>query len=59
TEPVRTSRRGDLYTYQGEALTLAQWARRVNLRIDTLFLRFKSGKTLAEALTIPLRGKIS
>ena len=57
-EQARNTRRNVLYTYQGECLTLAEWAEKVNKPYKVLHHRISRGWTVEETLTIPLRIKI-
>jgi hypothetical protein len=44
------------YTYQGQTLTQAQWARKAGLTVQTLNARLvKQGLTIEQALTTPLQ----
>lgn len=42
-------------TYNGETLTVAEWARIINVPYNTLFSRLKRGWTVEKALTAPIR----
>lgn len=48
------TRRSITKTFNGETLTIAQWARRSGLRVDTLWRRLKSGWSIERALTKPI-----
>lgn len=50
----RTSRRIE---FRGETLTLAQWAKRLNISMGTLHARLKSGWSVKRAIETPLRWK--
>ncbi len=41
-------------TYNGETLTLSEWARRVGIKHGALFSRLRNGWTVEEALTTPV-----
>lgn len=42
-------------TFQGETLTVAQWARKRRMPVSALLYRLSAGWSVAEALTVPLR----
>lgn len=46
---------GKTYEMGGEYLTLPAWSARFNIKYETLVYRLKTGKTLQEALTTPVR----
>ncbi len=50
--PKRASQR---YAFQGESLTIPEWAKRTGIPRNTLGLRIKAGWTLERALTAPVR----
>lgn len=52
---ANNTRRNIFFTFQGETLTLAQWARRRGLHVKTLRYRLVSGWDIEEALTAPIR----
>lgn len=55
TEQANNRRSNRLITFNDETLTLANWSRRLNLKIGTLHARLKSGQSIERALTTPLR----
>lgn len=48
------TRRSVMKTYNGQTLTIAQWARKYGLRVDTLWRRLKAGWNIEKALTKPV-----
>lgn len=56
---VQGNNRGDnrLYTFNGETKTLSEWANSLGIKYTTLHERLRLGKTIKEALTMPLQSK--
>jgi hypothetical protein len=55
TEQMRNNRRSHYLTYQGETLTMAEWAERLGMRYGTLNSRIYAGWSIERALTTPPR----
>lgn len=53
-EQAQNRRNSHHVTFQGETLTVAEWARRLGLRPDTLLYRLRAGWPVERALTTPL-----
>ena len=47
--------KGKTYELDGEYLTLPDWAKRYNINYEAVIYRLKRGKTLKDALTLPVR----
>jgi len=52
---ANNKRRSIRLTFQGETLTLAQWSKRIGIKVPALYLRLYKGMPVEEALTKPLR----
>jgi len=53
-EQMNNTRRNKFYTYNGESLSLSQWARKVSMNPRTLYARVvEYGWTIEDALTLP------
>jgi hypothetical protein len=52
---ANNTRRNVFLTFNGETLTIAQWASRLGLNVKTLAYRVRAGWSAEEALTIPLK----
>lgn len=55
TEQARNTRTNRLLTYQGETLTMIEWAKRLGVSYHALFARLKNGWSTEEALSTPFR----
>jgi hypothetical protein len=55
TEQARNTRTNRFLTYQGETLTIAEWAERLGVDYHALFARLKKGWSTEEALSTPFR----
>lgn len=53
SSPKRRGPKGKLYEYKGESHSLYQWADRVGVRHNTLYLRLQRGWTIERTLTTP------
>lgn len=53
TEQKRNTTITKIITFNGESLTLRQWAKRIGIHCSALCLRLKNGWTLEKALTAP------
>jgi len=57
-EQMNNTRKNRFYEYNGKTLTLAQWAREVDIHAHTLFMRVeKYGWSVDRALTTPVKKK--
>ena len=52
---ANNSRHCHYITYNGETLTISQWARKIGLKPSTLNVRIRSGWSIEKALTTPLQ----
>jgi len=60
TQEHQNNNRGEynrILEFNGETLTLSQWARRVGLRTGTISERLRHGWTISDALTRPLQSR--
>lgn len=55
TKQMRNTRSNHLITYQNQTRCMTEWAEIMNLKVETLFHRLKSGWDIEKALTQPLR----
>jgi hypothetical protein len=58
SEVKRTKKPRRLLTFQGETMTVSEWARRVGMHPLTLFARLGAGWSVEEALTTPVRERV-
>jgi hypothetical protein len=56
-ENKRANRGSHMLTYQGRTMSMANWARELQMLLCTLHFRIKHGWSTAKALTTPLKGK--
>lgn len=57
-EQMNNTKKNRFYEFDGESLTVAQWARKVGIRPHTLFMRLAYGWEFERALTTPVRPKL-
>lgn len=52
-QQMQHTRWGRYLTFNGESLTIAQWARKLNVKHEFIKLRLRRGWSVADALTLP------
>lgn len=45
-------------SFGGQTMTIAQWTRELGFNRNVILMRLRSGRTIKDALTLPLRGDI-
>lgn len=53
-EQTRNQRTNKFITYEGQTYTIAEWARRLRMEVNTLARRLKSGWSIEKAFTYPV-----
>lgn len=57
-EQANNTRKSSFISYQGERMTVAQWADRIGIKQNTLLYRLRRGATPHDALTRPVQRRI-
>jgi hypothetical protein len=57
-EQAHNTRSNRRISYNGEELTMSEWAKRFGLNTTTLFARLKRGWSVEKALTTPVGGNL-
>lgn len=55
-EQCNNKRNNYLITYNNETHTVAEWSRKINMHLNTLYARLYKGWSVEKTLTTPLRG---
>lgn len=56
-EQANNTRKNHFITYNGQTMSMAQWARKLNMLPDTLWVRFKRGWSVKRTLSTPVDTK--